>query len=80
MGQFVREAHAQAIVLYGRCDEELAIPYQPWVEALRHLVKHLPEATLADHVAQRGGELRHLVPELARLVPDAPTPRSSPGT
>ncbi len=29
-----------AIVLYGRCDEELALPYGPWVEALAHYVEH----------------------------------------
>ena len=27
-----------AIVLAGRCDEDLGIPYQPWTEALTHLV------------------------------------------
>jgi class 3 adenylate cyclase len=32
-------AHAAGgTVLYGRCDEELALPYQPFVEALRHYV------------------------------------------
>ena len=32
-------------VLAGRCDEDLGVPYQPFVEALRHFV---------DHVAGRG--------------------------
>ena len=31
-------AHAEgATVLYGRCDEDLGGPYQPWVQALGHL-------------------------------------------
>ena len=28
-----------AIVLFGHCVEELAVPYQPWVESLSHLVE-----------------------------------------
>jgi ATP/maltotriose-dependent transcriptional regulator MalT len=27
---FAASAHQDAVVLYGRCDEELSIPYQPW--------------------------------------------------
>ena len=27
-------------VLYGRCDEDAPLPYQPFVEALRHLLAH----------------------------------------
>jgi DNA-binding SARP family transcriptional activator len=35
------DAHsAGATVLYGRCDEDLGIPYQPWREALSHLFNH----------------------------------------
>ena len=29
-------------MLYGRCDEDLGIPYQPWAEVLAHLVGHAP--------------------------------------
>ena len=67
---FARDAFEDgAIVLYGRCDEDLGIPYQPWSEAISHLVTHLPETLLADHVAARGGELARLVPDLADRVP-----------
>jgi DNA-binding SARP family transcriptional activator len=65
-----------AVVQYGHCDEGLGIPYQPWAEALTHLVRHLPEALLDAHVAARGGELRRLVHVLAERV-DAPVPASS---
>lgn len=42
-------AHAEgAVVLYGRCDEELSIPYQPWREVLATLDHHLPDV-LAGH-------------------------------
>ena len=55
-----------AIVLYGRCDDDLGIPYQPWTEALTHLVAHTPDDVLAAHVDARGDELGRLVPDLVR--------------
>ena len=54
-----------AIVLYGRCDEDLGIPYQPWAEVLTHLVAHAPDDVLAAHVDARGNELARLAPDLA---------------
>ena len=57
-------------MLYGRCDEDLGIPYQPWVEALAHLVGHAPDDVLEAHVDARGPELARLVPGLARRVTD----------
>src|SRR6478752_261518 len=37
--QVARALHGDgAIVLFGHCVEELAIPYQPWVESLSHLI------------------------------------------
>jgi DNA-binding SARP family transcriptional activator len=50
-------------VLYGRCDEGLGAPYQPFVEALRSLMKTVD----ADHVVR---QLGGLAPELARLLPE----------
>lgn len=59
-----RAAHgAGAQVLYGRCDEGLAVPYQPFVEALRPLAE-------AAGVQRLLGELGHLTPELGRLLPE----------
>ena len=54
-----------ALVLYGRCDEDLGIPYQPWVEALGHLVRYGPQSLLDDHIQTRIAELARLVPELS---------------
>jgi class 3 adenylate cyclase len=66
-----------ALVLLGRCFEELSAPYAPWAEALRHLVLHAPIEMLEAHVAHAGGDLDRLVPELGRrlggALPDAPT-------
>ena len=37
------EAHMRGTaVLYGRCDEDLPVPYRPFAEALGHLVQHAP--------------------------------------
>ena len=64
--RFARDAfEGGAVVLYGRCDEDLGIPYQPWVMAVTHLVTHAPDDLLAAHVGVRGGDLARLVPELA---------------
>ena len=60
------EAHAQgAIVLFGICDDELGFPYQPFVEALRHVVRHTPASQLTARLGRYGGELGRLLPELA---------------
>ena len=37
-----------ADVLYGRCEEDIGIPYQPWVEALRYLLAHEPRDLLGE--------------------------------
>ena len=72
------EAHGEgATVLYGRCEDELGAPYQPWIEALRHLVEAGPSELLESHVETHEGELRRLVPQLAGRVPGAPEPRAS---
>jgi class 3 adenylate cyclase/tetratricopeptide (TPR) repeat protein len=70
-----------AIVLAGRCDEELGVPYQPFVEALRHFVDHIPSADLAGRLGRYGAELIRLVPELDDRVPGLAAPlRSDPET
>ncbi|HEX2085949.1 MAG TPA: AAA family ATPase, partial [Solirubrobacteraceae bacterium] len=64
-------AEEGATVLYGRCDADLGMPYQPFVEALGHLAEHAPAALLERH---RGGVLGRLVP---RLRDDGPAPAAS---
>ena len=68
-----------AMVLAGRCDEDLGVPYQPFVEALRHFVDHA--RLVSGGLGRYGGELARLVPELSERVPDLPAPiRSDPET
>jgi class 3 adenylate cyclase len=66
-----------AVVLYGRCSEEAALPYGPWVEALTHYIEHGPENVLRAHVERHGGELERLVPSLEQRILDAPPPRET---
>ena len=71
--ELARAAHEDgAIVLYGRCDEDLGVPYQPFVEAFRPYVASCDRDELAEQVARFGGDLARLVPELAERVPDLP--------
>jgi hypothetical protein len=72
------EAHGEgATVLYGRCDEDLGVPYQPWVQALGYLVKEAPRLILDEHVERYGGELARLIPDLRDRMPELPSPRES---
>ncbi|MGH9010369.1 MAG: ATP-binding protein, partial [Acidimicrobiia bacterium] len=65
------------VVLAGRCDEDLGVPYQPFVEALRHYVSCAAERRLGRYA----GELARLLPELPDLVAGLPEPlRSDPET
>jgi predicted ATPase len=62
--ELAHEVHEQgALVLYGRCDEGLAVPYQPFVEALRPYAR-------AVGLDRLRAELGHLAPELGRLLPE----------
>jgi DNA-binding SARP family transcriptional activator len=57
--QFMEACEADgALALYGRCDAETLVPYQPFVEALRRYVARVPEA------------VRSWSPELARVLPE----------
>jgi DNA-binding SARP family transcriptional activator len=73
--EFARRLHtAGGTVLAGRCDEDLGVPYQPFVEALRQFVEHTPPARLAARLGHHGGELVRLLPDLAARAPGLPPP------
>jgi DNA-binding SARP family transcriptional activator len=79
-GEWSRQAYQlEAIVLYGRCDEDLGAPYQPFAEALRSLMPCLGTSRLRG---MRGVEsLLPLVPGLAEVLPDLAAPtRADPET
>src|SRR5262249_46162433 len=74
--ELARRVHAQGMpVLFGRCDDELGVPYQPFVEALAFVVDYFDERALAA-LERPAGELVRLAPRLADRLPDllAPVP------
>ena len=79
-GEWSRQAYQlEAVVLYGRCDEDLGAPYQPFAEALRSLMPCLGTSRLRG---MRGVEaLLPLVPGLTEVLPDLAAPtRADPET
>lgn len=71
----IRAHTTGATVLHGRCDEDLAIPYQPIVAALGHLVDTTPEAARG---LDGTGALARLLPQLAHAAPPRATAPSTP--
>ncbi len=66
-----------SIVLFGHSEEDLAIPYGVFAEALAHYVTHAPEDQLRAHVKAHGSELAPLVPALLSRIPDLPPSKST---
>ena len=63
---FAQSGHERgACVLYGRCDEDALVSYQPFVEALRHLIARDP-----DLVGELEAAWHAELSELARLIPE----------
>jgi DNA-binding SARP family transcriptional activator len=75
---FARDLHGRgALVLHGRCDEEAIVPYQPFVEALRPVLRQgrlTGEAQLADALRMLG----RLIPEAGGAGPGAREDESGP--
>jgi class 3 adenylate cyclase/DNA-binding SARP family transcriptional activator len=57
-----------ALILFGRCDEGLRVPYQPFAEALNAYVGSVPAAVLAVKLGSAGPELGRLVPGLSARI------------
>lgn len=58
----VEAGRAGALVLYGRCDEELSTPYQAFSEALTAYVRACPATVLEAQLGAARVELPRLVP------------------
>jgi DNA-binding SARP family transcriptional activator len=62
-GELARRVHARGgAVLYGRCDEQLLLPYGSWVEALERLLAELPPEDAERWLALHDGALARLLP------------------
>jgi class 3 adenylate cyclase/tetratricopeptide (TPR) repeat protein len=69
--ELARDANAAgAIVLDGRCNEDLGAPFQPWMQALAHFSLHTPEPELRALFAREVVHALPLLPELRRRLPD----------
>jgi class 3 adenylate cyclase/tetratricopeptide (TPR) repeat protein len=78
VSELVRHAHDMgAIVLWGRCDEELSVPFEPFAEALRHYVASVPGDRVRAELGSLGGELTRVLPDLAERVPGLAAPVST---
>ncbi|MDQ1419843.1 MAG: hypothetical protein QOJ52_1805 [Acidimicrobiaceae bacterium] len=66
-----------ALVLAGRCDEGMGVPYQPFVEALRHFVDDSADHDLMSGLGPSAGELTRVLPELVQRLPQLAPPLSS---
>lgn len=77
-GDLARRAHEEgATVLYGRCDEDVGVPYQPFVEALGGYITDAPEPLLLALGERRLSELSRLVPQVRSRVPGLAEPPST---
>jgi class 3 adenylate cyclase len=65
-----RVASQDGVVLYGRCDEEAIVPYQPFVEALRPTVAAYSPATLHERLHGLEQDLARVFPELSVRSPE----------
>jgi class 3 adenylate cyclase len=73
-----RASKAGVSVLYGRCDEDLFVPYQPWAEVLGRLVELAPPDLLRAHIATYGTVVGRVVPAIwTRTVAQAAEDRGS---
>jgi class 3 adenylate cyclase/DNA-binding CsgD family transcriptional regulator len=72
--EFARDAHHDgAYVLYGGCDDDLALPYQPWVQAADQLLTAVPRASLSGVLNTRLAPLAQLLSRIDWLGTHAPT-------
>ena len=74
-GELARRAHDDGwTVLFGRCDEEPGLTYQPFAEALRSYVSVTSPEDLRSFAPADLATLVRIVPDLADRVPDLPEP------
>jgi tetratricopeptide (TPR) repeat protein len=77
-GDVAQRAHADgATVLYGRCDEDLGMPYQPFVEALGGYIANAADDTIAALDERRLSELARLLPQVRLRAPRVEAPAST---
>lgn len=77
VAEFANSAHETGTtVLFGRCDEDTVVPYQPFTEALRQVLAS-PTLWHAE-LPSNAGTLRALMPELGDRLPQPPATEGDP--
>jgi DNA-binding SARP family transcriptional activator len=72
--ELARRAHTDgALVLFGRCDQGISPPFQPFVDAFDRLVAEA-DGDLRAGLGEHAGELSRFVPRLAERLTDLPPP------
>ncbi len=70
-----QRAHDEgSTVLYGRCDEDLGVPYQPFVESLGDLLLHAGPDLLDVLEPRQVGALSRLLPTIRAELTDTDSP------
>ncbi|MBA3764505.1 MAG: AAA family ATPase, partial [Actinobacteria bacterium] len=59
-----------ATVLFGRCDEESGVPFQPWVESIAGYAEATQPNDLRGQLGSQAADLALLVPAIARQLPE----------
>lgn len=54
------------LCVIGRADETQPTPYREFIEAFAHVIPHLPDDTIGDHVLRHGHLLSRLIPVLGQ--------------
>lgn len=57
------------LCVVGRAHETQHAPYREFIEALAHVIPHLPDETVADHVLRHGHLLARMIPGLSHRAP-----------
>ena len=77
--EFGRVVHrAGGAVLLGICDDDLALPYQPWVQGVDQLLASLDPASVGADLAARLAPLSQLAVHVERVVPAPPAATADP--
>ncbi len=67
--EVAREAAASdAVVLVGRCDEHVAVPYRPFIEAITDHLTGLGPSLAAELIAPRAATVRAMLPSLGDVL------------
>ncbi|HMQ27212.1 MAG TPA: adenylate/guanylate cyclase domain-containing protein, partial [Acidimicrobiales bacterium] len=78
VAELARDVHAEGgVVLVGRSDDEIDVPYRPFADALDHLARHADDDLLTEHAEEMGGVVGRLAPTLTRRTRVEPEPMSN---